>query len=183
MKARLLLLVLAVTAASLLVGCNDSDPYGLKDLPAPAPEVTAVASDTAQPSAKVAPSKMGQPATVGTWMIVAKSADRSQKVDTVSAKKGKELLVISFDLTNGGALDDDTHPDYFTLVDPDGTKHKAVEVNDTTFIHKTAQPIVAGEMREIFVAFSVDKGDGPFQFTYLPMSEEGKSQPAVVDVE
>jgi hypothetical protein len=115
---------------------------------------------------------------------VAKTADRSAEVGEVKAKDGKELLVVSVDLTNGGALDDDTHQDFFTLVGPDGAEHKAVKSDDPTFIHVAAQqPVTAGEVRELFILFSVDKGDGPFQLMYLPMSEEGKNQPAAIDLE
>jgi hypothetical protein len=183
MRTRLLLLALAV-AASLSAGCTDSDPYGLKDLPPPPPEQSASTTATGAGSAKVAPSRLGQPATVGTWLLVAKTADRSAEVGEVKAKDGKELLVVSVDLTNGGALDDDTHQDFFTLVGPDGAEHKAVKSDDPTFIHVAAQqPVTAGEVRELFILFSVDKGDGPFQLMYLPMSEEGKNQPAAIDLE
>ncbi|PKQ16569.1 MAG: hypothetical protein CVT67_04010 [Actinobacteria bacterium HGW-Actinobacteria-7] len=183
MKARLLFLAIAVAAAALGGGCIDnSDPYGLKDMPAPAPEASAASTGTGQPAAKVAPSKVGQPASVGTWLVVVKKVEIASGVPGIEAKAGKEMVVLTVGVTNGGALNEDTHPDFFTLVGPDGTKHKPVKVEDATFIHGTAEPIIAGEAREVFMAFSVDKGDGPFQLTYLPMSEEGKSEPAVIDV-
>jgi hypothetical protein len=183
MRTRLLLLALVV-AASLGAGCTDDDPYGLKDLPAPPPEQSATTTATGGGSAKVAPAKLGQPASVGTWLLVAKKVDRSAEVGQVKAKDGKQLFVVTIDLTNGGALDDDTHQDFFTLVGPDGTEHKAVKSDDPAFVHVAAQqPVKAGEVRELSVLFSVDKGDGPFQLMYLPMSEEGTNQPAVIDLE
>jgi hypothetical protein len=125
---------------------------------------------------------MGQPASVGTWLLVASKADRLPVGGGVKAKDGKQMLVISGDLTNGGTLDEDTHPNYFVLVGPDGTEHKVVESKDPAFISKMPEPIVAGERRDIFLLYSIDEGDGPFQLRFLPMTEEGKSEPAVVDI-
>lgn len=183
MKTRLLLVVCVLAAASLAAGCADSDPYNLKDLPAPPPESSSAATDTGQPAGKVAPSKMGQPASVGTWLLIANKEERTAEAGGVKAKDGKEMLVITADLTNGGALDEDTHPSYFVLVGPDGAEHTVVESDDPAFINTMPEPVVAGERREVFLLYSVDKGDGPFQLRFLPMTEQGKSEPAVLDVE
>jgi hypothetical protein len=181
MKARLLLLVCALVPLVVLTGCVDSDPYNLKDLPKTQTEPASQTSDTAAP-AKLAPSKLGQPASAGTWLLVANKADRAPVAGGVEAKRGKTMLVVTADITNGGALDQDTHPDYFVLVGPDGTRHQVVESEDPAFLNTKGQPVIAGEQREIFLLFSVDEAGGPYELNFLPMTEEGATEPAVIEI-
>lgn len=169
-------LMVAVVLAATLAGCASSTPTE------PAEPTEPAAEQPAEGEAKVAPVEIGAPATSGDWTLTVKSAERAAEAGGATAESGKELLVITFDLTNGGATDQGTGPVYFVLSGADGTTYDAAPTSDPAFIFNTPQPIKAGETREIKIAYGVPTGSGPFQWAFTPFVEGGAAEPAVVNI-
>ena len=175
-------LLVAVAAVALLVGCGGAGTQ-TRDTSKPAtPAAQTPEPDDATSAGKVAPVEMGQPAMSGTWTITVKEAERTAEAGGAKAESGKELLVLRFDLKNGGAKGEGTGPTSFKLTGPDGTEYQASPTSDSLFIFNTPQPIKAGETREIMIAYAVPVGVGPLQWAFTPFVEGGQAQPAVVNI-
>lgn len=170
-------LLMAVLIVALLSGCGGASEPAAEPTPA-----EPAAEQPAEEAAKVAPVEIGEPATSGDWTLKAKSTDRVPEAGGAKAPSGQELLVITFDLTNGSATDQGTGPTDFKLTGADGTAYDAVLTSDPEMIFNTPMPIKAGETREIKIAYGVPKGMTPFQWTFSPFVEGGAAQPAVVNI-
>lgn len=178
MIRRLICGLTAAVVVAALAGCGGGKAAETTPItPPPATEAPATGTE-----AKVAPVEMGQPATSGSWTLTAKTADRAADAGGASAASGQELLVITFDLTNGGTADEGIGPTSFKLAGPDGTEYQATPTSDPAFIFNTEQPIKAGETREIKIAYGVPTGTTPFQWTFEPFSASGPPQPAVINI-
>lgn len=176
---RNLIYLLAITVLAVaLAGCGGGNAaQTAPSTPPPATEAPATGTD-----AKVAPVEMGQPATSGSWTLTAKSAERAAEAGGATAQSGQELLIITFDLTNGGSADEGIGPTSFKLAGPDATEYQAAPTSDPAFIFNTQQPIKAGETREIKIAYGVPTGTTPFQWTFEPFSASGPPEPAVINI-
>jgi hypothetical protein len=177
----LLSIALAIVLSFALIGCGGST----AEQPAPAPEPAAeqpAEAPAEDPAAKVAPVEVGMPVTVADWTLVAKEVEREQSTGGADAPEGQELLVITFDLTNGGSADQGTGPTYFKLTGSDGTEYQATPTSGEEFIFNTPQPIKAGETREIKIVYPVPTGATPFQWSFEPFVEGGVPAPAVVNI-
>ncbi len=179
MRARILLVALAITAVAFASGCANDDPYGLKDLPAPAPETSATAG-SGESAGQVGPAAMGQSASAGTWLLLSQEAARAAEVDKLKAAKGKQFIILTLEITNGGALDADISPSFFVLTSEDGASIMPTKIADDTFIHKTVARFIAGERRNVYFAFEVPKDSGPYQLVFTPESDSGSADDAAV---
>lgn len=182
---RLMRIVLAVLAiAIVLTGCSPSTSSTEPEEPA-ATDTQAPADTAGEPAATEAEPEltpMGTAATSADWTITVKSATRAAEAGGATATSGNELLVITFDLTNGGTADEGVGPVSFVLADDAGTEYSAAPTGDPAFILNIEQPILAGTTREILIAYEVPAGAGPFTWTYLPFVEGGGNAPAVLEV-
>jgi hypothetical protein len=175
-------LVAMLAVAVVLAGCSGGGQPAATTPEQPAPAGTeAPAATPAEPAPSSAPVAMGTPATASDWTLTVKEAEREDKAGGAAATGGNEMLVIKFDLTNGGAQDAGVGPTDFKLADQNGTEYQAAPTNDPTFIFNIEQPIKAGTTREILIAYEVPKGTGPFNWTYEPFVEGGTT-PVVMEV-
>ena len=110
------------------------------------------------------------------------SVERKPSAGGAKAGSGNEILVINFDLKNGGAKDADVAASSFTLADRIGSMFNAVQTSDPAYIYNIQQPIKAGTTRKIRIAYEVRKGAGPFQWIFSPLVESGGATPAVFDI-
>lgn len=147
------------------------------------PPIEQVEQSAAEPSsgeqAAVDPTPMGTSATAGDWTITVKEVERARSAGGADASSGKELVVITYDLKNGGPADQGTGPVDYSLADAGGAAYTVAQTSDATFIFNIPQPISTGETREIRIAYEVPEGSGPFVWTFAPF---GAAAPAVLEV-
>jgi hypothetical protein len=187
MRARALWVVAMTLVSGLLLGgCSAGS--GQNQTPsATGASETASASAGQQPGADTgsAPSSattpMGTAAKVADWTITVKAASRKAEAGGAKAADGKELLVIDFELKNGGK-DSGVGPTSFKLADTKGADFTATATSDPAYIFNIEQPIKAGTTRKILIAYEVPKGAGPFVWTFSPFVEGGQPAPAVLEV-
>jgi hypothetical protein len=171
-------LLLAIALAALVGGGGTADKASTK----PPSTQEAPPKGGTEPAAKVAPVEIGQAATAGSWTLTAKKVERMAEAGGAKADAGSELLVITFDLNNDTGADQGTGPSSFALTGTDGTAYTAASTSDPAFIFNTAQPIKAGETREIKIAYGVPAGTSSFQWSFTPFMESGEVEPAVVNI-
>lgn len=139
-------------------------------------------AEAATPPDGPALTAMGTAATSADWTITVKEVEREDSAGGADAASGKELLVIKFELKNGGTKDEGIGPTSFILADETGVEFSATPTGDPKFIFNIEQPIKAGTTREIRIAYEVPKGAGPFTWTFTPFVEGGEATPAVLEV-
>ena len=172
---RSLLAVGLIASLLVLAGCGGGATTATTGTQAETPPAAG-----SQTPAEPSPAAMGKPATAGDWTITVKNVARAETAGGGSPSAGNELLVITYELTNGGAAGKGNGPTDFTLADAGGATFQAAPTGDPKFIFNTQQPIKAGETREILIAYDVTKGAGPFVWTFSPF---GAPKPAVLEVE
>jgi hypothetical protein len=171
-------LAIALLASIALVGCSSPSTS------ATAPSANGSAS-TAPPetggSMAAAPVAMGEATKSGDWGLTVKSLTMAPEAGGATAASGKELAVITYDLTNNAAQDAGTGQTDFKLETTDGTAGQIVPTQGEEFIFNTPQPIKAGETRTIKIVYEVPAGSKEFKLTFAPWIESGLI-PVVVDV-
>jgi hypothetical protein len=180
MIKRLGLLLMALAAVSL-VGCAGASAPPVAAPPSAAAP-TAPEQNVPGASGKAVVVEIGQPATSGAWTLTVSDAQRAAQAGGAVAQSGQELLVLTFDLKNGGTKDEGTGPTSFKLTGPDGTEYQASPTGDPEFIFNTPQPIKAGETRTIKIAYGVPTGTSPLQWVFAPFVEGGQAEPAAVNI-
>lgn len=160
--------LVVLLAASLLVaaGCG-----GGGTAPSTGPATSEVAEDTGGQAAdapKTEAVPIGETAQAGDWTIKVTNVERAASAGGGSPSAGNELVVITFEMTNGTGEDQGIGPTSFRLVDNEGTEFTAAPTSDPTFIFNTQQPITDGETREILIAYDVKPAAGPFTWTFEP---------------
>lgn len=176
----------AIAAALVLAGCSSST------TPATAPSTSGPSTSAAVSTAPIdlsgtptnAPVNMGQATKSGDWGLTVKSLTFAGDAGGAKAGPGKELAVVTVDLSNNAIKDAGIGQTDFKFAGADGVNYQAVPTSGSDFIFNTPQPIKAGETRTIKIAFEVTAGVRQFRLTFSPFSPSGSaSAPAVVNVQ
>jgi hypothetical protein len=99
------------------------------------------------------------------------------------ATQGRELLVVTFELKNGGKKAEKVNSSWFVLADTGGTVYRPVPTTDPTFLFNADRLVKAGATSEMVIAYAVPKGVSPFTWTFTPPSQNSLAPtPAVLDL-
>jgi hypothetical protein len=172
MRKRAIAVVLAALATMLLAACGDPL-FTVPSASTSSADATASAIETVTLKGAPAPTPMGLVATSGGWSIVAKSTKRGQTAGGMRATQGLELLVVTFDLTNGGKKADKVGSSCFVLADKGGTVYHPVPTTDPAFLFNEDKPVKAGATSEMLMAYAVPERVGPFTWTFTPAGQSG----------
>lgn len=174
-----------VAAGALLVACAALTSCGQELAPAWS-ETKAATLASAEPTVvvgslqKPTPVPMGTTAASGKWKLVVSTAARSASAAGVRATQGREMLVVTAELTNGGKASQDVSSTCFVLADEGGTVHKPVLTNDTYYLYDKSVTMSAGATKRIVIAYAIPTGVGPFTWTFTPPDRVDDSQPPAV---
>jgi hypothetical protein len=133
---------------------------------------------------KPTPVPMGATAASGKWRLVVSTAARSAVAAGVRATEGREMLVVTAELANGGTASREVSSTCFLLADEGGTVHKPVLTNDAYYLYDQSVSLGANASKRIVIAYAIPVGVGPFTWTFTPPDRVDDSQPpAVMTVE
>jgi hypothetical protein len=189
MKARLVSATLALVtvgallgASMLLTACGQqlAKPWSENTTDTSASAAATVTIGTLQ---KPTPVPMGTTTASGKWKLVVSSATRSAVAAGMRATGGREMLVVTAELTNGAKGSREVSSTCFVLADEGGTVHKPVATNDPYYLYDDTVTMYAGATKRIVIAYAIPKGVGPFNWTFTPSDRIDDSQaPAVLEV-
>ena len=187
-RATLLIACVGCLLASLaLAGC------GSPSTPVPGPSVTTGSATSLPSTAPIdmgggsastanAPVGMNQPTKSGAWGLTVTKLEFTSEAGGAKAGPGKELAVVTFELTNNAPKGVAIGQTDFKFAGTDGVAYQAVPTSGSEFIFNTAQPIKAGEKRTIKIAYEVSAGVKGGLLTFSPFSETGSPTPAIINV-
>jgi len=165
----LLVIGLAV-ALILLAGCSSNASISLT-------------GDTPTPTANsVTPVAMGQQAWCGDWGISIGSVKRMSTVRGAPAGKGKRLLVIKFDLRNGGTKEAPVVASDFTLNDETNAQYDPVIFPGNAYVSNNSETIGAGTKESLAIVYRVPRASGPFIWRFAGSGQSSQAKPAVLAV-
>lgn len=173
--------VCALAVLAVLVGCD-------QQLAPPSASMTSVdasalATATIGTLAKPKPAPMGSPSTSGAWRLVVESATRSRAAAGVQAAEGRELLVVTSELTNGGRASCEVTSSCFVLADEGGRVHRPTPTNDLHFLYDQTITLRPGATTRVVIAYAIPVGVGPFTWTFTPPDRPSDAQaPAVLEI-
>lgn len=172
MRRRAIAVMLAAATVISLAACGE--PMATVPLTkTSSADATVSAIGTVTMNGAPAPTPMGVVATSGDWSITAKSTTRGETAGGMRATQGLELLVITFELTNGGKKADKVGSSWFVLADKGGTVYHPVPTKDRAFLFNEDKLVKAGVTSEMLMAYAVPEGVGPFTWTFTPPSRSG----------
>jgi hypothetical protein len=182
MRKRAIAVVIAAAVVMPLAACGE--PMVTAPLAStPSVDATESAIGTVTLNGAPAPTPMGVVATSGGWSITAKSTTRGETAGGMRATQGLELLVITFELENGGKKADKVGSSWFVLADKGGTVYHPVPTTDRAFLFNEDKLVQGGATSEMLMAYAVPAGVGPFTWTFTPPSQSGAdSVSAVLEV-
>jgi hypothetical protein len=172
MTRRAIAVVLAVAATMMLAACGDPL-FKVPSASTASADATASVIETVTLRGAPAPTPMGAVATCGGWSITAKSTKRGQTAGGMRATQGLELLVVTFDLTNGGKKAAEVGSSCFVLADKGGTVYHPVPTTDPAFLFNEDKSVKAGATSEVLMAYAVPERVGPFTWTFTPPGQSG----------
>jgi hypothetical protein len=129
---------------------------------------------------KPKPVAMGTAATTGKWKLVVSTAARSATAAGVRATEGREMLVVTAELTNGANASREVSSTCFQLADEGGTVHKPVPTNDAYYLYDQSVEMGANATKRVVIAYAIPVGVGPFTWTFTPPDRVDDSQPPAV---
>jgi hypothetical protein len=172
MRKRAIAVVLVVVATMLLAACGEPL-FTVPSAGTSSADATASVIETVTLKGAPAPAPMGTVATSGGWSITAKSTKRGETAGGMRATEGLELLVVTFELTNGGKKADKVGASCFVLADKGGTVYHPVPTTDPAFLFNEDKPVKAGATSEMRMAYAVPERVGPFTWTFTPPGQSG----------
>jgi hypothetical protein len=174
-----------------LAGCSSSS--SSSDIPSTGSSSSGSSSASAPSTAPIdmgggsastanAPVGMNQPTKSGDWALTVTKLEFTSEAGGAKAGPGKELAVVTFELTNNASKDAGIGQTDFKFAGTDGVTCDAVPTSGSEFIFNTPQPVKAGEKRTIKIAYEVNAGVKGGLFTFSPFSETGSATPAIINV-
>jgi hypothetical protein len=162
-------------ALVLLPGCSKSASVSLSG-DAAAPSATSGAKS-------VTPVAMGQQAWCGDWGISVRSAKRVRTLRGAPAGKGNRLMIVEFDLRNGGTQDAEIAASDFTLSDETDTKYTPLTFPGGAYLSNAAQTVASGTKDTFAMVYRVPATGGPFIWRFAGSGQGTQAAPAVLAIQ
>ena len=99
------------------------------------------------------------------------------------AGKGNRLLIIKFDLRNGGTQDAEVAASDFALSDETGTKYTPLTFPGGAYLSNAAQTIGSGTKDSFAMVYRVPATGGPFIWRFAGSGQGAQTAPAVLAIQ
>ena len=172
MNVRTACIAFLVALALVLAGCSANS------------TLTATVLGDGRPASKKPPTPvaMGQRAWSGNWAITIRSEKRTRSVRGAKAGKRSQLMLLHFEVGNGGTSGGHISVPSFALTDETGTELEAVLLPGSKYLSSDPVAVKAGTKRSFTIVYRIPKGGGPFVWRFWSSGQGPGSKSAVLAV-